>query len=41
MQKDDKGNNIPLTGVDINTSQRRVAVAALEDGSEKKNGLLL
>jgi len=29
-------NNIPLTGVDINTSQRRVAVAALEDGSEKK-----
>lgn len=36
VQKDDKGNNIPLTGVDINTSQRRVAVAALEDGSEKK-----
>lgn len=32
---DEKGNNIPLTGHDINTSDRRVAVAQLADGSAK------
>lgn len=35
---DEKGNNIPLTGHDINTSDRRVAVAQLADGSAKLIG---
>lgn len=35
VEKDGEGKNIPLTGVDINTSERRVAVALLQDGSEK------
>lgn len=35
VQKDENGSNIPLTGVDINESERRVAVALLQDGSEK------
>lgn len=34
-QLDSKGNNIPLNGHDINTSDRRVAVAVLSDGSAK------
>lgn len=34
-QLDSKGNNIPLNGHDINTSDRRVAVAVLSDGTAK------
>lgn len=34
-QLDSKGKNIPLNGHDINTSDRRVAVAVLADGTAK------
>ena len=34
-ENDEKGNNISLTGHDINNSPRRVAVAALSDGTNK------
>lgn len=34
--EDDKGKEVILTGVDINTSDYRVAIARLEDGSDKE-----
>ena len=34
-ERDDKGNNKPLTGHDINTSPRRVAIAVLADATDK------
>lgn len=34
-EEDGEGNNKPLTGIDINNSSRRVAVAALPDGTNK------
>lgn len=34
-ENDEEGNNIPLTGHDINSSPRRVAIAALSDGTNK------